>query len=117
MMRARRRFVGASTWGSPPSGTATYCDQPAAPSADAGRGCRDHTGSPLRNDGAVPIGTVCEGGGGMTASRDDRMDGKVVLVTGAGSRAEGIGNGRAASILLARAGAKVALLDLNPDWA
>ena len=43
----------------------------------------------------------------MTANRDDRLDGKVVLVTGAGSRAEGIGNGRAAAILLARAGAKV----------
>jgi NAD(P)-dependent dehydrogenase (short-subunit alcohol dehydrogenase family) len=53
----------------------------------------------------------------MIASRDDRMEGKVVLVTGAGSRADGIGNGRAASILLARAGAKVALLDMNPDWA
>ena len=32
----------------------------------------------------------------MTANRDDRLDGKVVLVTGAGSRADGIGNGRAA---------------------
>lgn len=28
-----------------------------------------------------------------------------------------IGNGRAAAILLARQGAKVALVDLNPDWA
>jgi NAD(P)-dependent dehydrogenase (short-subunit alcohol dehydrogenase family) len=53
----------------------------------------------------------------MTASRDDPLDGKVVLVTGAGSRAEGIGNGRAAAILLARAGARVALLDVTPDWA
>ena len=35
------------------------------------------------------------------------LDGKVAIVTGAGSRADGIGNGRAASILLARAGAKV----------
>ncbi len=53
----------------------------------------------------------------MTANRDDRLDGKVVLVTGAGSRAEGIGNGRAAAILLARAGARVALLDATPAWA
>jgi NAD(P)-dependent dehydrogenase (short-subunit alcohol dehydrogenase family) len=53
----------------------------------------------------------------MSANRDDRLDGKVVLVTGAGSRAEGIGNGRAASILAARAGAKVALLDAAPEWA
>ncbi|MDF1857300.1 SDR family oxidoreductase [Pseudooceanicola sp.] len=45
------------------------------------------------------------------------MDGKVAVVTGAGSRADGIGNGRAASILLARHGAKVALIDENTDWA
>ena len=51
------------------------------------------------------------------AGRDDRLDGKVVLVTGAGSRAAGIGNGRAAAILLARAGARVALLDATPAWA
>lgn len=49
--------------------------------------------------------------------RDDRLAGRVVLVTGAGSRADGIGNGRAASILLARAGARVALLDANRAWA
>ncbi|MEY4100261.1 MAG: hypothetical protein RL300_1432, partial [Pseudomonadota bacterium] len=42
-----------------------------------------------------------------------RVKGKVALVTGAGSSAEGIGNGRAAAILLARNGAKVALLDFN----
>jgi NAD(P)-dependent dehydrogenase (short-subunit alcohol dehydrogenase family) len=42
---------------------------------------------------------------------------KVAIVTGAGSRAEGIGNGRAASILLARAGARVVLVDANEPWA
>ena len=42
-----------------------------------------------------------------------RVKGKVALVTGAGSSADGIGNGRAAAILLARNGAKVALLDFN----
>ena len=42
-----------------------------------------------------------------------RLEGKVAIVTGAGSRAEGIGNGRAASILLARNGARVALVDSN----
>jgi NAD(P)-dependent dehydrogenase (short-subunit alcohol dehydrogenase family) len=42
----------------------------------------------------------------------------VAIVTGAGSRAEGgIGNGRAASVLLARAGARVGLLDSVPEWA
>jgi NAD(P)-dependent dehydrogenase (short-subunit alcohol dehydrogenase family) len=39
------------------------------------------------------------------------LKGKVAIVTGAGSRADGIGNGRAAAILLAREGVKVALID------
>ena len=42
-----------------------------------------------------------------------RVEGKVALVTGAGSSAEGIGNGRAMAILLARHGAKVAVLDID----
>lgn len=46
-----------------------------------------------------------------------RLEGRVAIVTGAGSRAEGIGNGRAASILLAEAGARVVCLDLNLEWA
>jgi NAD(P)-dependent dehydrogenase (short-subunit alcohol dehydrogenase family) len=46
-----------------------------------------------------------------------RMKGKVAIVTGAGSRAEGVGNGRAAAVLLAREGASVALLDAVADWA
>jgi len=48
---------------------------------------------------------------------DTLLRGKVAIVTGAGSRGEGIGNGRAAAILLAREGAHVALLDAMPDWA
>jgi NAD(P)-dependent dehydrogenase (short-subunit alcohol dehydrogenase family) len=51
------------------------------------------------------------------ADIDSGLEGRVAIVTGAGSRAEGIGNGRAAAILLARQGAKVALVDANPDWA
>jgi NAD(P)-dependent dehydrogenase (short-subunit alcohol dehydrogenase family) len=46
-----------------------------------------------------------------------RMKGKVAIVTGAGSRGEGIGNGRAAAVLLAREGASVALVDAVPEWA
>ena len=42
---------------------------------------------------------------------------KVAIVTGAGSRGDGIGNGRAAAILLAREGVKVALLDAMKGWA
>lgn len=45
------------------------------------------------------------------------LQGRVALVTGAGSRAEGIGNGRAAAILLARDGARVLLIDTMPEWA
>jgi len=41
----------------------------------------------------------------------DRLAGKVALVTGAGSRAAGIGNGKAISILFAREGAKVVCVD------
>ncbi len=42
-----------------------------------------------------------------------RLEGKVAIVTGAGSRGAGIGNGRAAAILFAREGAKVLLVDQN----
>jgi len=42
-----------------------------------------------------------------------RLEGKIAVVTGAGSRAAGIGNGRAAAILFAREGAKVLLVDTN----
>jgi NAD(P)-dependent dehydrogenase (short-subunit alcohol dehydrogenase family) len=46
-----------------------------------------------------------------------RLAGKVAIVTGAGSRAEGIGNGRAAAILFAREGARVLLVDQQPKAA
>lgn len=45
------------------------------------------------------------------------LAGKVAIVTGAGSRADGIGNGRAAAILLAREGVRVALIDAVPTNA
>jgi NAD(P)-dependent dehydrogenase (short-subunit alcohol dehydrogenase family) len=41
----------------------------------------------------------------------NRLAGKVAVVTGAGSRGDGIGNGKAASILFAREGAKVVCAD------
>ena len=44
-----------------------------------------------------------------------RLETKVAIVTGAGSRAAGIGNGRAAAILFAREGAAVVVADLNGD--
>jgi NAD(P)-dependent dehydrogenase (short-subunit alcohol dehydrogenase family) len=48
---------------------------------------------------------------------DDRLGGKVAIVTGAGSRTEGIGNGRATSVILARHGARVTLVDSVAAWA
>ena len=50
-----------------------------------------------------------------------RFDGRVAIVTGAGSRDPGtgtttIGNGRAIAVLLARRGAKVLLLDVELGW-
>lgn len=44
------------------------------------------------------------------------LAGKVAIVTGAGSRGPGIGNGRATAILLARRGARVLLVDMQRDW-
>ena len=49
--------------------------------------------------------------------RDNRLLGKVAIVTGAGSRADGIGNGRATAIILARHGARVMLVDSVAEWA
>jgi NAD(P)-dependent dehydrogenase (short-subunit alcohol dehydrogenase family) len=46
-----------------------------------------------------------------------RLEGKVAIVTGAGSRSEGIGNGRATALLFAREGAKVLVVDNSPAAA
>ena len=40
-----------------------------------------------------------------------RLDGKIAIVTGAGSRGPGLGNGKAAAILFAREGARVLCVD------
>ena len=44
-----------------------------------------------------------------------RLDGKVAIITGAGSVGPGWGNGRAAAALFAQAGAKVVATDITPD--
>ncbi len=41
----------------------------------------------------------------------DRLKGKIAIVTGAGSRGPGLGNGKAASLLFAREGARVLCVD------
>jgi NAD(P)-dependent dehydrogenase (short-subunit alcohol dehydrogenase family) len=45
------------------------------------------------------------------------LEGKVAIVTGGGAAGEGIGNGRAAAILLARAGARVLVVDRELELA
>ena len=43
------------------------------------------------------------------------LEGKVAVVTGAGSKGGGMGTGKATAVLLARAGARVALVDRHAD--
>jgi NAD(P)-dependent dehydrogenase (short-subunit alcohol dehydrogenase family) len=51
------------------------------------------------------------------ASGEPRLAGKVALVTGAGSRGPGTGNGKATAILFAREGARVLLVDKDATHA
>ncbi len=54
----------------------------------------------------------------MTGPEDDAgLAGKVAIVSGGGAAGDGIGNGRAAAILLARAGVRVLVADLDLELA
>jgi len=53
----------------------------------------------------------------MDIPTNDGLDGKVAIVTGAGARDDGIGNGRAAAILLAAGGASVLCVDRELELA
>lgn len=54
----------------------------------------------------------------MAHPRPERfLQGKVAIVTGAGALADGIGNGRAAAILLAEDGCSVVCVDLKLELA
>lgn len=59
-------------------------------------------------------GAGAEPGAGPRADPDG-LQGRTAIVTGAGSQSSGIGNGRAAAVLLARAGADVVLVDAHAD--
>lgn len=48
---------------------------------------------------------------------DPGLDGRVAIVSGGGAAGDGIGNGRAAAILMARAGTKVVVSDLDVKLA
>jgi NAD(P)-dependent dehydrogenase (short-subunit alcohol dehydrogenase family) len=54
---------------------------------------------------------------GAPSSDDFGLAGKVAIVTGGGAADDGIGNGRAAAILLARAGTRVLVVDRRLDLA
>jgi NAD(P)-dependent dehydrogenase (short-subunit alcohol dehydrogenase family) len=47
----------------------------------------------------------------------NRVEGKIAIVTGAGSAGPGMGNGKAAAIVYAREGAKVMVADYRLDAA
>ena len=53
----------------------------------------------------------------LTVPDDWGLAGKVAIVTGGGAAGDGIGNGRAAAILLARAGARVLVVDRQLELA
>jgi NAD(P)-dependent dehydrogenase (short-subunit alcohol dehydrogenase family) len=55
----------------------------------------------------------------LSETRDEGwgLDGKVAIVTGGGAADDGIGNGRASAILLARAGARVFVVDRERERA
>ena len=53
----------------------------------------------------------------MKDHEDAGFTGKVAIISGGGAAGDGIGNGRAAAILLARAGARVMVADLDPALA
>src|SRR5229473_7983557 len=74
--------------------------------------------------GWVGEGSSSEGSGGTSRMTDGTkrdgalgLEGKVAIVTGGGAADDGIGNGRAAAILLARAGARVLVVDIVPEAA
>src|SRR5581483_10989030 len=53
----------------------------------------------------------------MIPNEEWGLIGKVAIVTGGGAVGDGIGNGRAAAILLARAGARVVVVDRDGGLA
>src|SRR5262249_60302985 len=57
--------------------------------------------------------TVCS----EMPSMSQRLERKVAIVTGAGSRGSGLGNGKAAAILFAREGARVLCVDVAKERA
>src|SRR6185503_14025210 len=75
-------------------------------------------GRPSQHPAALLTCTKIVGWNEMQRSEDDAgLAGKVALISGGGAAGDGIGNGRAAAILLARAGAKVLVADRDLELA
>ena len=51
----------------------------------------------------------------MIQNTNEELRGLTAIVTGAGAQGTGVGNGRAAAVLLARSGARVALVDAHKE--
>jgi NAD(P)-dependent dehydrogenase (short-subunit alcohol dehydrogenase family) len=66
------------------------------------------------NAEAASVSTIAAADAAVAAGAA-RLDGKVAIVTGAGSRDGGVGVGRATAVALARAGASVCLVDIDID--
>ena len=77
---------------------------------DCARNLPNHTVSVIR-----PTFQTLEGQ--PMPERGPRLDGKVAVVVGAGSSGPGIGNGKATSVLFAREGPRVLLVDSAPERA
>ena len=69
------------------------------------------------SDGHCTSIRVTESGEAMANPLEGRLRDKVAIVFGGGSIGEGWGNGKAAAVAYARAGARVAVVDLNPEAA
>ncbi|HRD75628.1 MAG TPA: SDR family oxidoreductase [Hyphomicrobiaceae bacterium] len=65
------------------------------------------------SSGASPTAGETGGAQDQGPERSSRLDGRAALVIGAGSVGPGWGNGKASAVAYARAGAKIAALDVN----
>src|SRR4030095_485319 len=68
-------------------------------------------GRALDSDRLIESAAMAQGQAGFEVPDSWGLAGKVAIVTGGGAAGDGIGNGRASAILLARAGTRVVVVD------
>src|SRR4030095_3538219 len=71
----------------------------------------DARGRALDSDHLIESAAMAQGQAGFEVPDSWGLDGKVAIVRGGGAAGDGIGNGRASAILLARAGTRVVVVD------